>query len=92
MDANTGWAVGGKVGYLIDNIVRPYLGTQYEYNFNVDEEDDDFLYMLIGFAMTVDEQFSMDLSGQAEVIDPDTTAYSITWQGVSDSPSAANNC
>jgi len=80
-DANT-LLVGGKVGYLVDNVVRPYLGTQYEYNFNVDQEDDDFLYLLIGFAMTVDQQFSMDLSGQAEVIDPDTTAYSITWQGV----------
>jgi len=26
--------------------------------------------------------FSMDLSGQAEVIDPDTTAYDVAWQGV----------
>ena len=48
----------------------------------MDQEDDDFLYLLIGFDMTVGPQFSMDLSGQAEVIDPDTTAYSITWQGV----------
>lgn len=80
-DANT-LLTGGKVGYLVDNVVRPYVGAQYEYNFNVDEEDDDFLYMLVGFAMTVDQQFSMDLSGQAEVIDPDTTAYSVTWQGV----------
>lgn len=79
-DANTLLA-GGKVGYRIDT-VRPYVGTQYEYNFNVDEEDDDFLYLLVGFAMTAGPHFSMDLSGQAEVIDPDTTAYSITWQGV----------
>jgi Autotransporter beta-domain len=79
-DANTLLA-GGKVGYRIDT-VRPYLGAQYEYNFNVDEEDDDFLYLLIGFAMVAGPHFSMDLSGQAEVIDPDTTAYSVTWQGV----------
>jgi hypothetical protein len=79
-DANTLLA-GGKVGYTIDTVL-PYLGAQYEYNFNVDQEDDDFLYLLIGFDMTVGPQFSMDLSGQAEVIDPDTTAYSITWQGV----------
>lgn len=79
-DANTLLA-GGKVGYKIDT-VRPYLGAQYEYNFNVDEKDDDFLYLLIGFAMVAGPHFSMDLSGQAEVIDPDTTAYSVTWQGV----------
>ena len=36
----------------------------------------------VAYVMTVGPQFSMDLSGQAEVIDPDTTAYSITWQGV----------
>jgi hypothetical protein len=79
-DANTLLA-GGKVGYRIDT-VRPYVGAQYEYNINVDEEDDDFLYLLIGFAMVAGPHFSMDLSGQAEVIDPDTTAYSVTWQGV----------
>jgi len=79
-DANT-LLTGGKVGYRIDT-VRPYVGAQYEYNLNIDEKDDDFLYLLVGFAMFADENFSMDLSGQAEVIDPDTTAYSVTWQGV----------
>jgi hypothetical protein len=79
-DANT-LLTGGKVGYKIDT-VRPYVGAQYEYNFNVDEKDDDFLYLLIGFAMVAGPHFSMDLSGQAEVIDPDTTSYSVTWQGV----------
>jgi acetylglutamate kinase len=71
---------GGKVGYTIDTVL-PYLGAQYEYNFNVDQEDDDFLYLLIGFDMTVGPQFSMDLSGQAEVIDPDTTAYALLGRG-----------
>jgi len=79
-DANT-LLTGGKVGYRIDT-VTPYVGAQYEYTFNVDAEDQDFLYLMIGFAMVADENFSMDLSGQAEAIDPDTTAYSVTWQGV----------
>jgi hypothetical protein len=78
-DANTLLA-GGKVGYKIDT-VRPYVGAQYEYNINVDEEDGDFLYLTLGFAMIAAPDFTMDLSGQAEVIDPDTTSYSVTWQG-----------
>jgi hypothetical protein len=78
-DANT-LLGGGKVGYRIDTVL-PYVGAQYEYNFNVDEEDDDFLYLMVGFAMNAAPDFSMDLSGQAEVIDPDTTSYSVTWQG-----------
>ncbi len=78
-DANTVLG-GGKVGYKIDT-VRPYVGAQYEYNFNKDAEDKDFVYLLVGFAMTATPEFTMDLSGQAEVLDTDTTSYSITWQG-----------
>ena len=78
-DANTA-LVGGKIGYKIDT-VRPYVGTQYEYNFNKDTEDKDFIYMLVGFAMDAAPDFTMDLSGQAEVLDTDTTSYSVTWQG-----------
>jgi hypothetical protein len=61
--------------------VRPYVGAQYEYNFNNDAEDKDFVYLLVGFAMDAAPDFAMDLSGQAEVLDTDTTSYSITWQG-----------
>jgi hypothetical protein len=78
-DANT-VLVGGKVGYEID-VVLPYLGAQYEYNFNVDAEDEDFVYLTVGFAMDAGPHFAMDLSGQAEVLDEDTTSYSVTWQG-----------
>ena len=31
--------------------------------------------------MTAAPDFTMDLSGQAEVLDTDTTSYSVTWQG-----------
>jgi hypothetical protein len=78
-DANTA-LVGGKVGYKIE-VVRPYVGAQYEYNFNKDAEDKDFVYLLVGFAMDAAPDFTMDLSGQAEVLDEDTTSYSVTWQG-----------
>lgn len=78
-EANTVLA-GGKVGYKIDT-VRPYVGAQYEYNFNNDAEDADFVYLLVGFAMDAAPAFSMDLSGQAEVLDEDTTSYGVTWQG-----------
>ncbi len=78
-DANTALA-GGKVGYRIDT-VRPYVGAQYEYNFNVDAPDDDFVYLTLGFAMDAAPDFSMDLSGQAEVLDDETTSYNVTWQG-----------
>jgi hypothetical protein len=78
-DANTLLA-GGKAGYRIDT-VRPYVGAQYEYNFNVDAPDDDFVYLTVGFAMEAAPDFSMDLSGQAEVLDDETTSYNVTWQG-----------
>jgi len=71
---------GGKIGYKIDT-VRPYVGTQYEYNFNEDAEDKDFVYLLVGFAMDAAPDFTMDLSGEAEVLDTDTTSYRVTWQG-----------
>jgi hypothetical protein len=47
----------------------------------VDAPDDDFVYLTVGFAMEAAPDFSMDLSGQAEVLDEDTTSYSVTWQG-----------
>ena len=78
-DANTA-LVGGKIGYKIDT-VRPYIGTQYEYNFNKDAQDKDFVYLLIGFAMDAAPDFTMDLSAEAEVLDEDTNSYGVTWQG-----------
>ena len=79
-DANT-VLVGGKVGYRVDHVLLPYVGAQYEYNFNVDAPDDDFVYLTVGFAMQAAPDFSMDLSGQAEVLDDETTSYNVTWQG-----------
>jgi hypothetical protein len=79
-DANTLLA-GGKAGYRIDPVLLPYVGAQYEYNFNVDAPDDDFVYLTVGFAMQAAPDFSMDLSGQAEVLDDETTSYNVTWQG-----------
>jgi hypothetical protein len=47
----------------------------------VDAPDDDFVYLMVGFAMQAAPDFSMDLSGQAEVLDDETTSYNVTWQG-----------
>lgn len=71
---------GGKVGYKFD-MVTPYVGTQYEHLIPDAGDDDDFLYFYVGFKMDVVQEFSMDLSGQAEVVNDTTDSYKVTWQG-----------
>lgn len=71
---------GGKVGHRFD-MVTPYVGTQYEHLIPDEGEDDDFLYFYIGFKVDVVEEFDMDLSGQAEVINENTDSYKVTWMG-----------
>lgn len=71
---------GAKVGHRFD-MVTPYVGTQYEHLIPDEGDDDDFLYFFVGFKMDVVEEFDMDLSGQAEVINDTTDSYKVTWQG-----------
>lgn len=71
---------GAKVGHHFD-MVTPYVGTQYEHLIPDEGDDDDFLYFFVGFKMDVVEEFDMDLSGQAEVINDTTDSYKVTWQG-----------
>jgi hypothetical protein len=71
---------GAKVGYQVD-IVTPYIGTQYEHLFPEDGEEDDFLYLYAGAAVDVTNTFSMDITGQAEVVNENTSSYSGTVQG-----------
>lgn len=71
---------GAKVGHRFD-MVTPYVGTQYEHLIPDEGDDDDFLYLFVGFKMDVADEFDMDLSGQAEVINDTTDSYKVTWQG-----------
>jgi hypothetical protein len=71
---------GAKVGYQVD-IVTPYVGTQYEHLFPEEGEEDDFLYLYAGAAVDVTNTFSMDFTGQAEVVNENTSSYSGTIQG-----------
>jgi len=71
---------GAKVGYQID-IVTPYAGTQYEHLFPEHGDEDDFLYLYTGLVVQATDRFSMDFTGQAEVVNDVTDSYSGTVQG-----------
>lgn len=71
---------GAKVGYQID-MVTPYGGAQYEHLFPEDGDEDDFLYLYAGLAVQATDRFSLDFTGQAEVVNDVTDSYSGTVQG-----------